>query len=195
VTNGRSINGRRILAPPPGVDGVVGQFVVFAVRVGVWVCRAALVLTWRLLAQSGLDVVERLKERRPAVQSSEEIEMRFGAHGCTSDDAACRSERGEGSYAMDREWAAAAVEHLSIDDDGEGADDASEDLIKDEKRRVRWGLHEVEVEYEVVRLTDRVITLRAGIEVDRGVKVVLSYATILKLWTEELFCARAGVEG
>ncbi len=57
------------------------------------------------------------------------------------------------------------------------------------------GLHEVEVEYEVVRLTDRVITLRAGIEVDRGVKVVLSYATILKLWTEELLCARAGVEG
>jgi len=166
VTNGRSINGRRVLAPPPGVGGVVGQFVVFAVRVGVWVCRAALVLTWRLLAQSGLDVVERLKERRPAVQSSEEIEMRFGTHGCTSDDAACGSERGEGSYAMDREWGAAA--HLSIDDDREGSDDASE---------------------------DRVITLRAGIEVDGGVKIVLSYETILKLWTEELLCARARVEG
>jgi len=128
VTNDRSINGRGILSPPPGVGGVVGQFVVFAVRGGVWVCRAALVLTRRPLAQSGLDVVERLKERRPAVQSSEELEMRFGTHGCTSDGAAHRSERGEGSHAMDREWAAA--EHLSIDDGGEGADDASEDLLK-----------------------------------------------------------------
>ena len=48
------------------------------------------------------------------------------------------------------------------------------------------------MEYEV---TDRVITLRAGIEVDRGVKIVLGYETILKLWTEELLCARAAVEG
>lgn len=94
---------------------MVGQFVILAVRIGVWVCRAAPVLTWRLLAQSGLDVVERLKERRPAVQSLEEIGMRVGAHDRTSDDAACRSERGEGKYAMDRERGAA--EHLSIDDD------------------------------------------------------------------------------
>ena len=46
-----------------------------------------------------------------------------------------------------------------------------------------------------MRLTDRIITLRAGKEVDRGVKIALSYETILKLWTEELLCARAGVEG
>jgi len=128
VINGRSIDGRRFLSPPTGVGGVVGQFVGFAVRVGVWVCGDAPVLTWRLLAQSGLDVIERLKECRPAVQSSEEIGVCVGTHDCTSDDAACRSERGEGKYAMDREWGAA--EHLSIDKDGEGANDASEDLTK-----------------------------------------------------------------
>jgi len=75
-----------------------------------------------------LDVVERLKERSPAVQSLEEIGMRVGTHDCTSDNAACRSERGEGKYAIDRKWGAA--EHLSIDNDGEGANDTSEDLTK-----------------------------------------------------------------
>ena len=75
-----------------------------------------------------MDVFERLKERRPAVQSSEEIGMRVGTHDCTSHDATGRSERSEGNYAMYREWGPA--EHLSIDSDGDGADDASEDLAK-----------------------------------------------------------------
>jgi hypothetical protein len=47
----------------------------------------------------------------------------------------------------------------------------------------------------VVELTDRVVSLCARKEVDGGVKVVLGYETILKLWAEELLCARAGVEG
>ena len=47
---------------------------------------------------------------------------------------------------------------------------------------------------QVAWLTDRVITLRAGKEIDRCVKIVLSYETILELWAEELLRARAGVE-
>jgi len=89
-----------------------------------------------------------------------------GTHDRTCDDTAGRSEGGEGGYAMHREWGPA--EELSIYNDGEGTDDTS---------------------------GDSVVTLRARKEVDGGVKVVLGYEAILKLWTEELLCARAGVEG
>lgn len=58
----------------------------------------------------------------------EEISVRVGTYDCASDDAACRSEGGERSYAMDREWRPA--EHLSIYNDGEGADDTPGDLRK-----------------------------------------------------------------
>ena len=42
---------------------------------------------------------------------------------------------------------------------------------------------------------DRVVALSAGEEVDGGVKVVLSYETVFEVWTEELLCAGAGIEG
>jgi hypothetical protein len=38
-------------------------------------------------------------------------------------------------------------------------------------------------------LTDRVVSLYAWKEIDCSIKVVLSYDTIFKLWTEELFCS------
>jgi hypothetical protein len=47
----------------------------------------------------------------------------------------------------------------------------------------------------IVGSTNGIVTLRAGKEVDCGVEVVLRYEASLEVWTEELLCARAGVEG
>jgi hypothetical protein len=56
-----------------------------------------------------------------------------GTHGRTSDDTTRRSEGGEGGYAMNRKW---GPTHLSVYNDGEGANDTSGDLRKRESERV-----------------------------------------------------------
>jgi hypothetical protein len=96
--------------------------------------------------------------------------VRVGTHDRTSDDTGCRSEGGEGGYAMHREWGPA--EELSIYNDGECTNDTSGDLRK-------WGRESVRSGYTGVWSTDSVVTLRARKEVDGGVKVVLGYEAIL----------------
>lgn len=86
-----------------------------------------------LFAKSGLDVIYCLKECRLVVQISEEVGVRLGAHECTTDDAACRRYGGKRGDAIDGDrWPA---KYLAIDDDREGANDASGNLGKKEEVR------------------------------------------------------------
>jgi len=130
------------------------------------VCRVGGALARRLFAQPSLYVIYRLKERGAVVEIAEEIGVRVRAHDRASDDAAGGSDGCQGRDAVDGERR--PTDDLAKDDYGEGADDAS---------------------------GDRVVTLWAGKEIDGGVKVVLSDETIFELWTEELLCAGAGIEG
>jgi len=81
-----------------------------------------------LFTKPGLDVIYRLKERRPVVKITEEVEVGVGAHGCAADDATRRGDRSKGGDAIDGDRC--PTEHLAIDDDGQGANDAAGNLGK-----------------------------------------------------------------
>jgi hypothetical protein len=85
---------------------------VLIVWTGIWIGTLAL----GLFAKPRLDVIYRLKERRPVVKITEEIEVRVGAHDCAADDAARRGDRGKGGDTIDGNRC--PTEHLAIDDDG-----------------------------------------------------------------------------
>lgn len=76
-----------------------------------------------LFAKPRLDVIYRLKERRPVVKITEEIGVRVGARDCAADDATRRGDRSHGGDAIDGNRR--PTEHLAIDDDGESANDAA----------------------------------------------------------------------
>jgi len=90
-------------------------------------------LVRRPFAEPVLDIIYCLKERRPVVEVTEEINVCIGAHDCTADDTARRSNSSKGSNAIDGNRR--PTKHLAIDDDGEGANDAAGNLGKGE---VRW---------------------------------------------------------
>lgn len=55
--------------------------------------------------------------------------MRVGAHECAADDAAGRSDRSERGDAIDGNRC--PTKHLAIDDDGQSANDAAGNLVKE----------------------------------------------------------------
>jgi hypothetical protein len=121
-----------------------------------------------------LDIIYRLKERRPVVEVTEEINVRIGAHDCAADDTARRSDSGKRGNAIDgNRW---PTKHLAIDDDGECANDAAGNLGKG-----RWDgwMDELDIYESGQSLTDRVITLGAGKEIDCSIKVMLGYDAIV----------------
>jgi hypothetical protein len=112
--------------------------------------------------------------------------MRVGAYDGSSGETTRESNSGEGYDPMvgDRR----ASEHLTPDENGQCSDGATDNLkTKEEKVRKR-------ALQELGRLTDRVVALWTGEKVDRSFKIMLRYDTILKLWTEELFCTRVSIE-
>ena len=122
-THDSFVDGRSL----PRADSTIGHFRDLIVRTGIWV-RGGGVLAWGLFAKSQLDVIYCLKERRLVVQITEEVCVRFGTHDCAPDGTACRSYGGKRADAMDGErWSA---KYLTIDDEREGADDASGNLEK-----------------------------------------------------------------
>jgi hypothetical protein len=86
------------------------------------------VLARGLFTKPRLDIIYRLKERRPVVKITEEIGVRVGAHGCAADNAARRGDRSKGGDALDGNRC--PTEHLAIDDDGQSANDAAGNLGK-----------------------------------------------------------------
>lgn len=89
-------------------------------------------LAHRLFAKPRLDVIYGLKERRPVVKITKEIGVCVGAHERAADDAACRGDRSKGCDAIDGNRC--PTYHLTIDEDGQGANDATGDLGKGEVR-------------------------------------------------------------
>ena len=86
------------------------------------------VLARGLFAKPRLDIIYSLKERRPVVKITKEIGVRVGAHDRAADDAARRSDCRKGGDAIDGNRY--PTNHLAIDDDRQGANDATGDLGK-----------------------------------------------------------------
>ena len=105
--------------------------------------------------------------------------MCVGTHDRAPDDAARRGHGGKGGDAID--WDRRPAKDLAIEDDGEGTDDAAGNLGKRRRGEVRGmeGRTRWDSDESGQSLTDRVVTLGARKEIDRGLKVVLGYEAIV----------------